>query len=111
MTIARLLICDWDANGMRRDTYLEPQGGGEHTFLCIGGGNRHYVVSGSIDGKRFPTLANRAGDAASTIDLVVGGQLADYPATYVVDLASALAAAKSFFDSGTFTDTLDWIEV
>lgn len=134
MTIRRLVICDWQANGRRdtviqspswpqieaairslnnrnlNDLYLEPEGGGEQTFLCIGGGSDHYIASGSVDGQRFPTLANRAADAGSKIDLIVGGQLGDYPANYVVDLASVLAAARSFFESGTFTGAVDWID-
>ena len=134
MTIKRLVIFDWETNGRRdtviqnpswhqveaaisslnnrnlNDLYLEPAGGGDHTFLCIGGGNGHYIASGSMDGQRFPTLANRVADADSRIDLIVGGQLGDYPAKHVVDLASVLAAARSFFECGAFTDAVDWID-
>lgn len=33
------------------DLYLEPEGDGERTFLCIGGGSGHYIASGSVDGQ------------------------------------------------------------
>lgn len=134
VTIRRLVICDWQANGRHdtviespswpqietairslnnrnlNDLYLEPEEGGEQTFLCIGGGSGQYIASGSVNGQRFPTLSNCAADADSKIDLIVGGQLGDYPANYVVDLASVLAAARSFFESGTFASSVDWID-
>jgi hypothetical protein len=83
------------------DVYLQPAGGEPDSYLCIGGGKGRYIVTGATKGGEFPTLTDpaRAGEPEETI--VVGGQPGNYPGHWVVDLETALGAARSYFDTGT----------
>jgi hypothetical protein len=40
---------------------------------------------------------------------VVGGQRGDYAANRVVDLQSALRAARSFYEAGVFGSDVSWV--
>lgn len=83
----------------RNDLYLAPGRGDPETFLCVGGGNGKYFVSGSIEGERFPTVVDPDG-SDEVVSLIVGGQLSEFPRRFVVDLNTALTGAKAFFESG-----------
>jgi len=85
----------------RNDVYLAPDPEVPETFLCIGGGNGEYVVSGSIEGERFPTVVDPKG-SDDIVSLVVGGQLSEFSRRFIVDLSTALAAARAFLESGRF---------
>jgi hypothetical protein len=43
-----------------------------------------------------------------TRDLCVGGQLAEYPSRWVVDLDHALEAVRMFYEAGTFDCGVPW---
>jgi hypothetical protein len=43
--------------------------------------------------------------------LMVGGQTGDYPGNQVIDLQSALRAARSFYDAGGFGSDASWVNV
>ena len=85
----------------QNDIYLQPVEGEPECYLCIGGGDGRYIVTGATKAGEFPTLADpaRAGEPEETI--VVGGQPGNYPGHWVVDLETALRAARSYFDTGT----------
>jgi hypothetical protein len=85
----------------RNDVYLSPDPAVPETFLCVGGGNGEYVVSGSVEGERFPTVVVPGG-SDELVSLIVGGQLSEFPRRFIVDLNAALTAAKSFLESGRF---------
>src|ERR1700730_3068969 len=72
------------------------------TFLGVGGGDGKYIVHGSEGGERFPTLSHPTSTDERLVPLCVGGQLAEYPARWIVDLERTLAAAKMFYEAGTF---------
>ena len=95
-------------NAARNDVYLRPINATHDTFLRIGGGAGQYIVSGSENGTRFPTLSNPEGTATKLIPLCVGGQLAEYPSSWVVDLDHALTAARNFYEAGTFDCGVSW---
>ncbi len=42
------------------------------------------------------------------VPLVVGGQLGEYPARWLVTLDGALSVARSFFDAGEFGCGVSW---
>lgn len=86
---------------VRNDLYLAQGLGDPETFLCVGGGNGKYLVSGSVEGKRFPTVVIPDG-SDEIVSLIVGGQLSEFPRRFIVDLNTALTAAKAFFESGRF---------
>ena len=95
-------------NEARNDIYLRPVGAPAETYLCVGGGDGRYIVSGSEAGDRFPTLENPSGSETELVPLCVGGQLGEYPSRYVVDLNMALAAARRFYDVGGFDCGVSW---
>ena len=135
MSIARLRVCEWSGNRMKEttvdapswarvekairalngeglnDLYLQPESNESETYLCVGGGAGRYVVSGSIRNEEFPTLVNETKHELETVTLTVGGQAGDYPANWVVDLPTALAAARDFFEVGSFEGETKWVRV
>jgi hypothetical protein len=135
MVIESLTICHWSSTGREdevisnptwanvesairlldnaacNDVYLRPINATQDTFLCIGGGAGRYIVSGSENGTRFPTLSNPEGATTKLIPLCVGGQLAEYPSRWVVDLHHALTATRKFYDTGTFDCGVAWEDV
>ena len=135
MIIERLTVCEW-TGGRRSDTeidapswsdveaavrelnnrnlndiYLCARDSHPETFLAIGGGAGQYIVSGAIEGEVFPTVIDPERSAEPRIRLMVGGQLGDYPGNYVIGLESALLAAKSYYDTGSFDGPIKWVNV
>jgi len=132
MKIRRLTICDWQGlnrtdtvverpswivieaairamnNANLNDVQLELDSQ-ENAFLTIGGGSDNYIVSGDLTGKSFPTLTNPKAAENSSIELMVGGQLGEYPAHCVVDLETALDAVRSVAENGSFDSHFFWI--
>ncbi len=130
--LERLMICDWSNKDRRElsvlepswaqietavralnnhnlnDIYLTPLQSDPGTFLAIGGGDGRYLVTGAIGGKSFPTFVTRPSLDYSMVPLVVGGQLGEYPARWVVTLDRALSVARSFFDAGGFDCGVSW---
>lgn len=134
MRIRSLTICDWHDSG-RTDTVVEKPSWVEveaairalnnrnlndvhldlecssDVSLTVGGGSGKYIVCGSVAAESFPTLTDPAVAEDPHIDLVVGGQLADYPACYVVSLEHALGAVRSVAESGVFGSEFHWTYV
>jgi hypothetical protein len=131
MAIESLTICEWSTNSRgdevisypswadveasirrldnktRNDIYLRPLDSAQDTFLGVGGGAGRYIVTGSENGCRFPTLSNPAG-TDELVSLCVGGQLGEYRSRWVVDLNQALAAVRMFYEAGTFDCGISW---
>ncbi len=101
-----------DLNGRERnDLYLCPTASDPETYLCVGGGGGRYVVTGSARSESFPTVVSGPGDDGGQELLVVGGQAGYYPRHWVVDLETALRAARSFYESGEFAGGgAQWVE-
>jgi hypothetical protein len=98
-------------NDNLNDLYLYPSASDSETYLAIGGGAGRYILTGSIKNESFPTLVNSAREPMPYARLVVGGQLGDFPANWVVDLAAALETAKSFVAAGGFLSGTQWTYV
>ena len=135
MAIARLTICDWQGVNKRdtevddpawsdvesairalnnrnlNDVYLQPDRTDSETYLCVGGGAGRYIASGAVNNAAFPTLVDPLRSREPKVILMVGGQPGDYPSNWVVDLQSALRAAKSFYDAGGFSSDVNWVSV
>jgi len=93
------------------DLYLHPDASKLETYLAVGGGSGRYLVTGSIDNDRFPTAVKAVERDVRHELLVVGGQAGDYPRNWILDLDSALRAARSFFETGEFCGGgLHWID-
>jgi len=71
-------------------------------YLAVGGGNGRYLVTGSIANERFPTVVDPAKSSDIREFLLVGGQEGDYPAHWILDLDTALRAAKHFYNTNLF---------
>jgi hypothetical protein len=135
VSIELLTICEWIGAGMhktdvpnptweqidsairaldgrrRNDLYLHPDADNPETYLAVGGGDERYIVSGSIDNERFRTVVMEPLEDAQHERLVVGGQAGDFPRNWILDVETALRAARSFFESGDFGGgELTWIE-
>ncbi|QBC28191.1 hypothetical protein U737_15530 [Methylomonas sp. LW13] len=132
MPIAMLTISDWDSaherdkmiesptwseiesairalnNENLNDLYLYPEKNNTETYLCIGGGSGRYVLTGSIKNQSFPTLIDPDRSSMSSTQLVVGGQLGDYPSNWVMDLCTTLQTAKAFYDGSGFKCGVKW---
>jgi hypothetical protein len=126
MAIDLLVVCEWteasvhkeeyrepswelveiairDLNGQsRNDLYLQAVASDRETYLAVGGGGGRYLVSGSLRGESFPTVISGSSSDSKRESLVVGGQAGDYPRNWILDLDTALRAAKSYFQSGEF---------
>jgi hypothetical protein len=103
-------------------------GADEETYMSIGGGQAgKYIVNVTLDGMTFLNLvlARGAGNIAvaklawpSDVDrsnsdleqLVVGGQLGNYPAKMLTNLETALLAAKTFALTGELEESATWEE-
>jgi hypothetical protein len=82
------------------DVYLSADAEDDEEFLCIGGGDGRYVVTGAFE-ETFPTVVD-PGRGSGEEPLVVGGQEGSYPSRMIVSLDVALRAARSYYESGTF---------
>jgi hypothetical protein len=80
--------------------------------MMIGGGNEgRYIVYATYDGRRlFDLLRSDAGSESDDEDMrvVAGGQEGIFSASNVVDLATALAAARAFALDGELAPGLNW---
>jgi hypothetical protein len=83
-------------------------GEGEAHLAVGGGSSGRYLVYATSDNRHFSTLTN--GQAArSKVQLYIGGQFGEYTDNLIVDIASALTAARSFAESGELDPTVPWL--
>ena len=71
-------------------------------YLCVGGGGGRYVVAGLDRGDTSPTFAPGPGDEGEREPLLVAGNVGAFPRNWIVDLDTALRAARSFYQAGGF---------
>jgi hypothetical protein len=96
----------------RNDLFLIPDARDPGTWLCVGGGNGRYILTGGIGiDREFPTLVESGRSADPEEELVVGGQEGTYPANWVVSLEVALRGARAFYDAGGFGSNFPWVRV
>ena len=96
---------------VRNDVYLHPDKSDLETYLCIGGGDGRYVVTGAIDNREFPTFVDSARDGLPGQSLVVGGQAGTFPANWIVDLETTLRVVRAFYDARGFVCGISWTNV
>ena len=100
--IRRLNGLEWN------DLLMVPKASNPETWLAVGGGAGKYVVTGSIDAERFPTVVKTSGSGLKRHRekerefVMVGGQEGDYPSRMIVDLETALKAAQAFHATAEF---------
>ncbi|HXW64485.1 MAG TPA: Imm1 family immunity protein [Burkholderiaceae bacterium] len=95
-------------NGSGSDVYLKPLGAPAEVFLGVGGHAGHYVVCGTDARGRNPVLRNDVATDQTMVQLSVGGQLGEFPATFVVSLEQPLLAVRSFYEAGGFECGVAW---
>lgn len=82
----------------------------EETYMSIGGGEEgKYIVNITFDNMTFHNLTDRT-QPEQIEELVVGGQLGNYPAKFCVDLPTTLLVAQTFARSGELENSMTWEE-
>jgi hypothetical protein len=95
------------------DIYLYPRAGVIHPYLCVGGGNGGYLLTGVLPGDRFPTLIDPSRPQLPKQALRVGGQEGLYPRNWIHSLDVTLRFVEAFWNTGEFSGrdgTLVWAE-
>ena len=77
--------------------------------LAVGGGDGRYLVTITEPDDEFRTLYE-PGKGEDPVPLVTGGQLGEHPGRTVVDLDTALTAARTYFDTGALDPSLSWLD-
>jgi hypothetical protein len=80
---------------------------GDAKHLAIGGGAGQYVVYATFDTEEFWNL-RRAPPIKGIVVLNVGGHVGTYPASHVVGLDQAKAAACAFLEEGRLDPMQPW---
>jgi hypothetical protein len=97
----------------RNDVYLYPKAGVLYPYLCVGGGNGRYLLTGVLPGDRFPTLLDTSRPELPKEALRVGGQEGLYPRNWIHTLDTTFRTVEAFWNSGEFNapdSALKWIE-
>lgn len=92
-------------NKNKNDLYLHV---GVNSWLCVGGGEGQYVLTGAVNDHSFPVLVNPQKALAQKLVLIIGGQACEYSANCVHDLSQTLQATRDFFDFGGFSSKTSW---
>ena len=82
---------------------------GDAGVMLIGGGNGQYLVT-VIYSDAIHFTAGKPEMNPKEVELTVGGQTGIYSSNQIVDLASALHAARCYFDYGIRDPKLEWTE-
>lgn len=90
----------------------------KHTLVClgepdkpslmVGGGKGDYLVTATLDGENWSTMAVGPRDGSKKM-VVTGGQPGDFHSHVIVTLDQALAAARYFFLHTTLDPSMNWI--
>ena len=97
----------------RNDVYLYPKAAVVHPYLCVGGGNGRYLLTGVVPGDRFPTLVDPSRPELPKQALRVGGQEGLYPGNWIHSLDVTLRIVEAFCNTGEFSElegALIWAE-
>jgi hypothetical protein len=76
--------------------------------LSIGGGGASFNVCHTTPDEHFWQSIIPTESSSQMVGLVVGGQLGEYPPCAVVDIDTALAAAKEFLATGQRDTRIHW---
>ena len=90
----------------RQYTIVIVEGRGE-AHLAVGGGGGKYVVYATFDNRRFINLLGDTG-LMGTEELLIGGQIGDYPVARIVDRSRAMTAALTFARNGQLDPNFEW---
>lgn len=69
----------------------------DNFILCIGGGNQFFIVTISNENSDSKTLLNPLSNESKIIEICAGGQYADFPDKFVVDLDLINKVVKHFY--------------
>lgn len=97
---------------------IESLDGDERTHVSLGDGEAHLVCGGSakqglvlfvgLEGEIHQLLSATHRDEEEKVELVAAGQPGEYPVKFVVDVASARKAARTFMEDGAVDPSLEW---
>lgn len=94
-------------DGRRRTLVVLGAEGAAH--MAIGGDGRRCVVYATFDNVNFYNLvAPESG--SGMVQLIVGGQEGEYSARHVVDIETAVRAARTFAQVGALDEAYRWDE-
>lgn len=80
--------------------------GGSYMGIC-GGMCNEYVVAGHLDGYGSFICASGRNDSARK-QVSVNGDFNEYPSRNVVNLDTAISAAKDFYECGILSEEMNW---
>jgi hypothetical protein len=83
----------------------------DQRFLAVAGGNGRYLVFAQEprgNGLAFANLINPDAAVGPPVLLVVGGVYGDFQPRQLVDLQTALRAARPYFNAGDLEPDLPW---
>jgi hypothetical protein len=93
-------------DGEQRDG-LVLQGTGQSYMAVSGGENNRYAIVGHLEGcGEFICASGVEGGPAQ--DVVVAGDYNSFESKHVIDIETALLAAKAFFEHGLLCNDLRW---
>lgn len=79
---------------------------GRNNMSISGGNENRYHVEEEIGGQIF--ICSSGEDAGSIKDVAACWDLVPLPSAYVVDLETAIVAAKEFYETGRLSPRLKW---
>lgn len=82
----------------------------ENHLLCIGGGKEDYILFITFDNENFDSLNDESKSSLKEKELIVGGQLGDYPENLCNSKSDIVKAVTYFFETGKPNPALSWIK-
>ena len=83
--------------------------GGEDRYMLVSGGNNgQYIAIITYDNETFHNIIDPSKADDALVNLVCGGQAADFSARQVNSLEPVLKAANSYAVAGEVDKSLDW---
>lgn len=77
-------------------------------LVCGGSADRGLVLYAGLDGEIHQLLSTTPTRHRGSVDVVAAGQPGAYPARFVVDLGTALKAARAFVEDVGLESSVDW---
>ena len=91
------------------DLYLMPDDQAPDRYFAVAGGPGLYVVFICEANERFIEAVSSHVDDGTRVSLTCGGQVGSFAARQLVDLDTALTAAKHFYDTSSASPHVTWV--
>ncbi|RFS15745.1 hypothetical protein [Emticicia sp. C21] len=82
----------------------------ENHLLCVGGGKEDYILFITFDNENFDSLCDESKSSSKEKELIIGGQLGEYPENLCNSKPEVIKAITYFFETGKPNPALSWIK-